>query len=301
MDKIDRMRAFALVAKNASFTIAAQRMGRSARLVSKYVADLENALGVQLLNRTTRSVSLTDAGATYLALCEPLLDGFDELEERVRHDQTSLRGVIHISAPTGFGALRLTPSLAKFGAKHPNVDLNLQFSDRRVSIIEEGFDLAIRIGPMRDSALKVRQLGPMPLVVCASPVYLERTGTPDHPRALATHECILDGNMTEPTIWRFDINGQEEAVPVRGRFRMNAPAAAARLAATGAAIARCPAYTVADAFRSGDLVELFAEHRVSPYAVAALFPQNRRLTTRVRALIDHLADDPELCSDSAKT
>lgn len=301
MDKIDRMRAFALVAKNASFTIAAQRMGRSARLVSKYVADLENALGVQLLNRTTRSVSLTDAGATYLALCEPLLDGFDELEERVRHDQTSLRGVIHISAPTGFGALRLTPSLAKFGAKHPNVDLNLQFSDRRVSIIEEGFDLAIRIGPMRDSSLKVRQLGLMPLVVCASPVYLERTGTPDHPRALATHECILDGNMTEPTIWRFDINGQEEAVPVRGRFRMNAPAAAARLAATGAAIARCPAYTVADAFRSGDLVELFAEHRVSPYAVAALFPQNRRLTTRVRALIDHLADDPELCSDSAKT
>ena len=301
MDKIDRMRAFALVAKNASFTIAAQRMGRSARLVSKYVADLENALGVQLLNRTTRSVSLTDAGATYLALCEPLLDGFDELEERVRHDQTSLRGAIHISAPTGFRALRLTPSLARFGAKHPNVDLNLQFSDRRVSIIEEGFDLAIRIGPMRDSSLKVRQLGLMPLVVCASPAYLERTGTPDHPRALATHECILDGNMTEPTIWRFDINGQEEAVPVRGRFRMNAPAAAARLAATGAAIARCPAYTVADAFRSGDLVELFAEHRVSPYAVAALFPQNRRLTTRVRALIDHLADDPELCSDSAKT
>ena len=95
MDKIDRMRAFALVAKNASFTIAAQRMGRSARLVSKYVADLENGLGVQLLNRTTRSVSLTDAGATYLALCEPLLDGFDELEERVRHDQTSLRGAIH--------------------------------------------------------------------------------------------------------------------------------------------------------------------------------------------------------------
>ena len=154
---------------------------------------------------------------------------------------------------------------------------------------------------MRDSSLKVRQLGPMPLVVCASPADLERTGTPDHPRALATHECILDGNMTEPTIWRFDINGQEEAVPVSGRFRMNAPAAAARLAATGAAIARCPAYTVADAFRSGDLVELFAEHRVSPYAVAALFPQNRRLTTRVRALIDHLADDPGLCSDSAKT
>lgn len=297
MDKIDRMRAFALVAKNASFTVAAQRMGRSARLISKYVADLENALGVQLLNRTTRSVSLTDAGATYLTLCEPLLDGFDELEERVRNEQTSLRGAIHLSAPTGFGALRLAPSLAEFGVKHPNVELDLQFSDRRVSIIEEGFDLAIRIGPMRDSSLKVRQLGRMPLVVCASPAYLEQAGTPSHPRALATHECILDGNMTESTVWRFENKGQKEAVSVSGRFRMNAPAGAARLAAAGAAIARCPAYTVADSLKAGDLVELFAEHRVTPYVVAALFPQNRRLTARVRALIDHLASDPALCTD----
>lgn len=297
MDKIDRMRAFALVAKNASFTVAAQRMGRSARLVSKYVADLEGALGVQLLNRTTRSVSLTDAGATYLTLCEPLLDGFDELEERVRNEQTSLRGVIHISAPTGFGALRLVPSLAKFAEAHPHVELDLKFSDRRASIVEEGLDLAVRIGPMRDSSLMVRQLGPMPLVVCASPAYLARAGNPSHPRALATHECILDGNMVEPTVWRFLVGDQEEAVPVNGRFRMNAPAASARLAQEGAAIARCPAYTVANALQSGDLVELFAEHRVSPYVVAALFPQNRRLTSRVRALIDHLAGDPELCPD----
>ena len=153
MDKIDRMRAFALVAKNASFTTAALRMGRSARLVSKYVADLENALGVQLLNRTTRSVSLTDAGATYLTLCEPLLDGFDELEDRVRNEQASLRGTIHISAPTGFGALRLVPSVAEFAEKHPDVEFDLKFSDRRASIVEEGLDLAVRIGPMRDSSL----------------------------------------------------------------------------------------------------------------------------------------------------
>lgn len=295
MDKIDRMRAFALVAKHASFTVAAQRMGRSSRLVSKYVADLENALGVQLLNRTTRSVALTDAGATYLALCEPLLDGFDELEERVRNEQMSLRGVIHISAPTGFGTLRLASSLARFAAKHPNVELDLQFSDRKVSIVEEGIDLAIRIGPMRDSSLKMRQLGRMPLVVCASPAYLERAGTPTHPRTLATHECILDGNMTEPSVWRFDIDGQEAAVQVNGRFRMSAPAGSARIAAAGAAIARCPAYTVADALKSGELVELFAEYRVTPYVVAALFPQNRHLTTRVRRLIDHLAADRMLC------
>lgn len=295
MDKIDRMRAFALVAKNASFTDAARRMGRSARLVSKYVADLEESLGVQLLNRTTRSVSLTDVGATYLAMCEPLLDGFDELEETVRHQQMSLRGVVHISAPTGFGSTRLAPSLAEFAARHPEVEIDLRLSDRRVSIIEEGLDIAVRIGPMRDSSLKVRQLGPMPLVVCASPAYLERIGTPSHPRALATHECILDGNMSEPTIWRFDMDGTDLAVQVNGRLRADAPAASARLAAAGVAVARCPAYTVSDALRSGELVELFAKNRVAPYVVAALFPQNRRLTTRVRALIDHLASDTSLC------
>lgn len=299
MDKIDRMRAFALVAKNASFTVGAQRMGRSARLVSKYVADLEDALGVQLLNRTTRSVSLTDAGATYLAMCEPLLDGFDELEETVRNQQSALRGVIHISAPTGFGSVRLAPSLATFAALHPEVEIDLRLSDRRVSIIEEGLDLAIRIGPMRDSSFKVRQLGPMPLVVCASPAYLKQNGTPSHPHALETHDCILDGNMADPTIWRFKNADQQLAVNVDGRFRANAPAASAKLAASGVAIARCPAYTVAEALRSGELIELFAEYRVTPFVVAALFPQNRRLTTRVRALIDHLAQDGSLCSDMA--
>lgn len=299
MDKIDRMRAFALVAKNASFTLAARRLGKSSRLVSKYVADLEESLGVQLLNRTTRSVSLTDAGATCLAMCEPLLDGFDEMEETVRNAQTLLSGAIRISAPTGFGSLRLAPSLAAFATRHPGVEVDLQLSDRRASVVEEGLDLAIRIGPMRDSSLKIRQLGPMPLIVCASPGYLAREGRPGHPNALATHDCILDGNMTEPTVWRFNFQDEEVAVHVNGRLRADAPAASARMAAAGVAVARCPAYTVSDALKSGELVELFAEHRVTPYVVAALFPQNRRLTTRVRALIDHLASDDLICAAGA--
>lgn len=296
MDKIDRMRAFALVAKNSSFTIAARRMGRSARLVSKYVADLEDSLDVQLLNRTTRSVSMTDAGATYLAICEPLLDGFDELEETVKNQQTSLRGAIYISAPTGFGAVRLAPSLANFAAQHPEVEVDLRLSDRKVSVVEEGLDLAIRVGPMTDSTLKIRQLGAMPLVVCASPTYLQRHGRPSHPNALATHECILDANMADPSVWRFEEAGQTREVQVSGRLKVDSPAASAQLAAAGAAIARCPQYTVSDALRSGALVELFAESRVTPYVVAALFPQNRRITARVRALIDHLAADASLCS-----
>lgn len=292
MDKIDRMRAFALVAREGSFTVAGRRLNRSTRLVSKYVADLEAALGVQLLNRTTRSVSLIDIGATYLAHCEPLLDGFDEMEEAVRSAQVSLKGPIRISAPTGFGALRLAPSVARFAKAHPDVEIDLELSDRRVSLIDEGFDLAIRIGPMRDSALVARRLAAMPLIVCASPDYLARHGAPDHPNALATHECVLDANMAEPGAWRFAIDGAETVVKVRGRLRANAPAASARFAVAGAAIARCAAYAAWDALQAGDLVELFREHRASPYAVAALYPPNRMVTTRVRRLIDHLATDP---------
>lgn len=292
MDQIDRMRAFSLVAKEGSFTAAGRRLGKSTRLMSKYVADLEASLGVQLLNRTTRSVALTDVGATYLAMCDPLLDGFDEMEESVRNAQTTLKGPIRISAPTGFGSLRLAPSLAAFVSENPEIELDLRFSDRRVSIIEEGFDLVIRIGPLRDSSMIVRKLGAMPLVVCASRAYLEREGAPSHPSALSTHECIFDGNMTEPDIWRFRFGAEDLSVRVNGRLRSNTPAASARLAAAGVAIARCPAYTVSEAIAAGDLVELFAPNRVTPYFVSALFPPNRRLTTRVRRLIDHLIADP---------
>ncbi|MEM8752752.1 MAG: LysR family transcriptional regulator, partial [Pseudomonadota bacterium] len=159
MDQIDRMRAFSLVAKEGSFTAAGRRLGKSTRLMSKYVADLEASLGVQLLNRTTRSVALTDVGAAYLAMCDPLLDSFDEMEETVRKAQSTLKGAIRISAPTGFGARRLAPSLATFAEANPEIELDLQLTDRRVSIIDEGLDLAIRIGPLRDSSMIVRKLG----------------------------------------------------------------------------------------------------------------------------------------------
>ncbi|UWR21720.1 LysR family transcriptional regulator [Sulfitobacter sp. S190] len=291
MDKIDRMRAFAAVAREASFTGAGKRLNKSTRLISKYVADLEASLGVQLLHRTTRSVSLTDVGATYLAQCLPLLDGFDELEETVRTAQTALKGQIRIAAPTGFGALRVAPSLATFSQLHPEVDIDLQLSDRRVSIIDEAIDLAVRIGPLRDSTLVARRLGGMPLICCAAPAYLARAGTPAHPHALATHACVRDGNTSDPANWHFRIEEEDVTVRVGGRLRSNAPAASVRIAMAGAAIAMCPAYAVWEALEAGELVELFKPYRAPPYTVAALYPPNRMLTTRVRSLLDHLASD----------
>lgn len=297
MDQLDRMRAFAMVAKESSFTAAGARLGRSTRLISKYVADLEASLGVQLLYRTTRSVALTDVGATYLEMCEPLLDGFDEMEERVRNAQTSLQGVIRISAPAGFGSVRLAPSLARFAEIHPDIEINLDLSDRRISIVDEGFDLAVRIGPLRDSSLIARRLGPMPLVTIASPSYLEKFGAPGHPSSLATHECVIDGNMSDASVWRFDVGGREVAVNVNGRLRSSSPAATLNFARAGVAIARTPAYTASEALKSGSVVELFPESRMAPYVVAALYPTSRRLTTRVRTLIDHLKSDKALCAE----
>ena len=296
MDKIDRMRAFAMVAKESSFTAAGARLGKSTRLVSKYIADLEASLGVQLLYRTTRSVSLTDVGATYLEMCEPLLEGFDEMEERVLNAQSSLKGVIRISAPTGFGSIRLAPSIARFAEIHPEVEIDLALSDSRVSLVDEGLDMAIRIGPMRDSTLIARQLGPMPLVTIAAPKYLERYGTPAHPNALSTHECIIDGNMRERHVWRFGDGGTELAVKVSGRLYSNAPAATVQMAATGVAIGRAPAYSASEALKTGRVVELFPEYRVVPYIVAALYPASRRVTTRLRTFIDHLRQDDALCA-----
>lgn len=296
MDKIDRMRAFAMVAKESSFTAAGTRLGKSTRLISKYVADLEASLGVQLLYRTTRSVSLTDVGATYFALCEPLLEGFDELEDRVLNAQASLKGMIRISAPAGFGAIRVAPSLARFAARHPEIQIDLDLSDRRISIVDEGLDLAIRIGPLRDSSLIARQLGPMPLVTFASPDYLENFGTPKQPRSLATHECVIDGNMSDRNTWRFSVGGKELDVKVDGRLHSTSPAATLNFAKSGIAIGRTPAYTASEALKSGSVVELFPDCRITPYVVAALYPANRRITTRVRALIDHLTDDDALCA-----
>lgn len=296
MDKIDRMRAFASVAQESSFTAAGVRLGKSTRLISKYIADLEASLGVQLLYRTTRSVSLTDVGATYLEMCEPLLEGFDEMEERVLNAQSSLKGIIRVSAPTGFGSIRLAPSVARFAEIHPEVEIDLDLSDKRVSLVDEGLDMAIRIGSMRDSTLIARRLGPMPLITFAAPKYLERYGRPTHPSALSTHECVIDGNMRERHVWRFANGETDLAVKVSGRLHSNAPAATVQIAATGVAIGRAPAYSVSEALKSEQVVELFPESRTTPYTLAALYPANRRVTTRLRTFLDYLRQDAALCA-----
>jgi DNA-binding transcriptional LysR family regulator len=289
MDRIDMMRAFAQVAQEGSFTAAARRLGLSTRLVSKYVAELEGRLGAQLLRRTTRSVSLTDVGAACLDRCRALVEQFDELDTAARERHGALSGPIRMTAPTGFGATRLAEALAPFLASHPAVTVELRLSDARLSLVEEGLDLAVRIGRPADSALVMRKLADMPLVVCAAPGYLAARGRPEHPAALATHDCLVDLNLRDGAVWRFGEGADAVAVRVTGPCVSNAPAALAALAVAGRGVTRCPLYAVEAALADGRLVALFPPDPSDDLTLYAVYPPNRHLTARVRALIDHLA------------
>ncbi|MEE2868859.1 MAG: LysR substrate-binding domain-containing protein [Pseudomonadota bacterium] len=289
MDKIETMRAFIAVAQEGSFTSAGRRLGLSTKLVSKYVQHLEGQLKTQLFNRTTRSVSLTDVGAAYLEHCRPILEQIDDLDSLVRERQGALAGQIRLTAPTGFGSTRLSEALVPFLRKHPDVEVDMRLTDHRLALVEEGLDLAIRIGALRDSTLIARKLAGMPLVLCAAPDYLKRHGRPQDPRALSTHVCLVDSNQTELNTWRFHSGDEEQVIRLHGAVRSNSPGALARMAMGGLGLTIAPLYAIEDALADGRLERVLPEYKTDTFGLYALYPPNRHLTRRVRALLDHLA------------
>lgn len=289
MDTITGMRVFAAVAAHRSFTEGAKRAGISAKLASKYVGQLEERLEAQLFNRTTRTVNLTETGAAYLEKCLPLLEQFDELEGLVQATQTELAGRIRITAPTGFGASQLVHLLQPFQTTHPKVAIDLHLSDRTVSVIEDGFELAIRFGVQKDSSLVARKLMDMRIVCCASPTYLQEHGEPKVPTALATHNCLLQNMSSTTDHWDFKGDTGPISVPVAGNFRANSPLAIANMAADGLGIGRVPFYTAMPFLKDGRLKLLFEAQESKVSGLYAVYPPSRHLTARVRALIDHLA------------
>lgn len=290
MDTLDCMRAFVAVAGHGSFTSGARQLNISTRLASKYVRQLEEKLDAQLFNRTTRSVTLTDTGRAYLERCIPLLDQLDEMENVVQARQTELAGPIRITAPTGFGSRELVQAIEPFQRAHPKVSIQLSLADHHVAIVEEGIDLAIRFGALRDSSLIARKLMDMPVVAIASPDYLKKHGTPNHPSALSTHNCLLPMFAHEPNLWKFRIGNDDVSVRVEGSFSANSPRAVAYMVAGGLGIGRCPHYTAKPFLEDGSLKVLFEEEAGNHSTLYAVYPPNRHLTARIRALIDHLAE-----------
>lgn len=288
MDRLDEIRAFTAVAEARSFTQGARKLDVSGAQVSKLVARLENRLGARLLNRTTRDVSLTDTGQAYLERARELLETFDALEGSVR-DQRGPSGNLKISAPVSFGRNQLTPAMLDFVRGCLGVSLDVAFSDRMVNLVEEGFDVAVRIGHLTDSSLVARRLAAVRMITCASPDYLASAGRPRTLEELAHHEAILDTNARDATLWPFGRRGEGREARVRGRLRFNGAEACVEAAVKGFGIVRTPAFAAAEELRAGRLVPLLCHLEPEEIHVHAVYPHARHLAAKVRAFVDFLA------------
>ncbi len=288
MDRFDALQTFIRVVDAGSFSLAAERMNTAKSAVSRRVADLEAHLGVRLLNRTTRSLSLTESGRTLYQRALRLVADLEEVEATLSTQATALKGSLRIAAPLSFGLLHLSPAINDFAARHPEVRLFIDFNDRIVDLVEEGFDLAVRIARLADSSLIARKLTPIREVVCASPGYLQRHGTPSTPRELEGHVCLRYTNIPDSP-WQYRApDGSRGAVKLDAWLEANNGDYLRDAAIAGFGVIRQPTFIVYQAIEAGDLVPLLVDYAWSDINAYAFYPSARHLSRRVRAFVEFL-------------
>lgn len=288
MDTLTRMKTFIEVVEAGSFSAAARKMGRSKALISKYVRELEDELGARLLNRTTRTLSLTEVGQGYVRDASDILQRIDDLQSSVGDAHAAPRGRLKVSAPRTFGDGELGRAIMEFVVSEPEIALELHLEDRFVDLVDEGFDVAIRISTLTDSSLIARRLASFRIAVVASPDVLERWGRPDRPHDLANKPCIIDSNVNYRTNWPFLIEGERVSVPVKGRVEVDSPNAARLAAIAGLGFAVVPYLVVKDDIESGRLIVVLEPYEPASSAVHAVYPHRRHLSGKVRSFIDFL-------------
>ena len=296
MDRIVAMQVFVRVVEAGSFVRAAEHLNLSTTAASRQIAELESYLGVRLLNRTTRSLSLTDAGRIYFARCESILAEVAEAEAQIGLQALNPSGVLRLSAPIAFGAERLGEILAGFRARYPLITVDVLLADRMVDLVEEGVDLALRIATVLDSSLVARRLTTVRIAICAAPDYLARYGTPQTPQDLAQHNCLLYTNTAHSDEWIFDGPDGREWVRVQGCWRANS-GDLLRVAALAAQGVVCqPTFLVGDDLRQGRLLPLLPGYTLPDFTMYAVYPSRRHVSAKVRAFVDfmveHLGDPP---------
>jgi DNA-binding transcriptional LysR family regulator len=286
------MAVFARVVEAGGFTVAAQTLGVSKSTVSQHVARLEERLGARLLQRTTRRLALTEVGAAFYERCARIVAEAEEAELAVTRMQSVPRGTLRITAALGFGGLYLSPVVASFMVRWPELHVELSLSDRRVDLVEEGFDLAFRVGVLQDSSLIAKRLGSSRRVAAASPEYLARRGTPGHPSELGSHDCLLYSYEATGETWTFrkTAGGADVSVPVRGRLRSNNGDVLREGARAGLGICLLPSFFVADDIRQGRLQALLCNWTPPEGGVHALYPSSRHLSAKVRMFVDHAVE-----------
>lgn len=293
MDRLDAMRAFISVVSEGSFTRAAERLEMSPQLVSKYVAQLENHLGVRLLNRTTRKLHLTEAGRRYHPRAQQLLVDLDDVEQQLGDLQTQARGLLRISAPVSFATRHLAPLLGDFQRDHPGVDIDLQLNDRKVDIVEEGFDIALRIGHLKSSSLIAKRVAPVRLVLCASPAYLARHGTPRRLEDLEPHRYLRYSYMEQEageSIFRWlPGRGQHPSGDlVSSDLVSNNGDVLVEAAVAGAGLVLQPTFISGAAIKAGKLQVILPEYEPKPMSLYAVYAHRQLLASKVRCFVDFM-------------
>ena len=290
MDRFQEMRAFTTVVEAGSFVRAAELLEVSKTAVSRLVADLEARLGTRLLHRTTRKLSLTPEGEVFLERCRRLLQDLEEAEAELSAHAGEAVGQLRINVPVTFGLLHLAPLWPAFMAMHPKVALDVTLADRVVDLVDEGYDLAVRIARLQTSSLVSRQLTSTRLVLCASPEYLQRHGAPEHPADIARHAVISYTLLSTGDQWEFDGPQGPVSVKVSPRMRTNSGDTCCAAALQHQGIVLQPTFLVSPHLASGALVEILPQYRAMELGVYAVYPSRKHLTPKVRVLIDFLVN-----------
>ena len=291
MDRFESMRIFAKVVESGSFTGAAARLSVSPGTISEHIKELEERLGTRLMNRTTRKLSLTETGRAFYERSSRILADLEEAEQAATNLQAALRGELRVNASPCFGMLQLASAISDFTARFPEISVELMLSDRMADLIDEGFDLAVRGEPIPDSSLIARQLGPVRVVICATPGYLERHGTPKTPADLARHNCLMLTGPSQLRNWHLiEADGTPADVALTGHLRSNNPGVLMCAALAGQGLVCLPTLMTGDALRTGRLVTVLDEYLAQPFTLRALYPPNRHLSAKVRAFVDFLAE-----------
>ena len=289
MDRFDSMSVLLTVVEAGSLSAAARRLGTPLTTVSRKVSELETHLKTRLLNRSSRRVTLTDAGRPYVAACKRILEEVGEAERAAAGEYSAPKGDLMITAPVVFGRLHVLPIVVEFLKAYPDIDIRIALADRVVNIQEDHVDLAVRIGELPDSSLVARRVGSIRRVVCASPAYLAERGTPKNPGELGTHDCITFEGMAPADAWIFTTGKSDTAVAIHSRLIVNTAEAAIDAAIAGVGITRVLSYQVASALRAGALALALQKFEPAPWPVSLVYAGQRLLPLKLRAFLDFAA------------
>ena len=291
MRRFEDLQAFVAVVEAGSFTAAADRLGAAKSAVSRRISALEERLGVQLLRRTTRRLNLTDSGQSFYERSARILADLDEAESAVAQEHGELRGSLRVALPLSFGIRHMCEPIAEFSRRHPKVRFDLDLNDRRIDLVEEGIDLAIRIGRLPDSSLIARKLFEARTVVCGSRAYFDAHGVPKTPDELRDQRCLVYGNLVDPSKWACrDKDGNRHQVTVTAAMTATSCDYLCAAARQGLGIAMQPTFIAGEAISRGDLVPVLTEYDWPASPAYAVYPPTRHLSYRVREFIDFLAD-----------